>query len=166
MKGRTSDSTGVGSWESIDWKQCVLQISKLQKRIFKATRDAKQGNGRWNKVRSLMKLLLKSRFALLIAIKKVTQINQGRNTPGVDGIVVIDNIQRNRLIKTWNWKDSAIPARRVYIPKSNGKKRPLGIPSIKDRIGQAIMTLAYEPVFEVNFEPSSYGFRPGVRFVG
>lgn len=161
MKDRTSNSIGVGNWESTNWKVCTLQVSKLQRRIFKATQDAKQGIGSSNKVRSLMKLLLKSHAALLLAIKKVTQVNQGRKTAGVDGVIVLDNAQRNQLIDEWNWNDAAIPARRVYIPKSNGKKRPLGIPAIKDRIGQALMKFAYEPVFEVSFEPSSFGFRPG-----
>ncbi|MEO1373449.1 MAG: group II intron reverse transcriptase/maturase [Cyanobacteria bacterium J06635_10] len=161
MKDRTSNSIGIQNWESTNWKVCTTQVSKLQRRIFRATQDAKQGSGSWNKVRSLMKLMLKSRHALLLAIRKVTQINKGRKTAGIDGVVVVDNNQRNQLIETWNPNEVAIPTRRVYIPKSNGKKRPLGIPAVKDRIGQAVMKLAYEPVFEVDFEPSSFGFRTG-----
>ena len=160
MKCRTSNSTGINDWADIDWKVVNVQVSKLQKRIFRATRDARNGSGSWKKVRDLMKLLQRSFSVLLLAIQKVTQMNQGKDTAGVDGFVAIDNQQRSKLMSSWNWTE-ALPARRVYIPKRNGKKRPLGIPAIKDRIGQAIMKMAYEPVFEVSFEPGSYGFRPG-----
>ncbi len=160
MKCRTSNGTGINDWSDIDWKVVNSQASKLQKRIFRATRDAKIGCGSWKKVRGLMKLLIRSHSALILAIQKVTQLNQGRKTAGVDGFTAIDNKQRTRLMNSWNWTE-AIPVKRVYIPKRNGKKRPLGIPAIKDRIGQAIMKMAYEPVFEVSFEPRSYGFRPG-----
>ncbi|NEO92895.1 MAG: hypothetical protein F6K56_22745 [Moorea sp. SIO3G5] len=95
-----------------------------------------------------------------MAIQKVTQINKGRGTAGVDGLTAITHEQKTNLINNWNWS-KAKPTKRVYIPKRNGKKRPLGIPTINDRIGQAILKMAYEPVFEVSFEPGSYGFRPG-----
>lgn len=159
MKDR-ANSIGAMEWENIDWKVANTHIRKLQRRIFKATRNARNGNGSWNKVRSLMKLVLRSRAALLLAIQKVTQLNEGKNTPGVDGFITIDNRGRTSLINKWNWEDVK-PTRRIYISKANGKKRPLGIPTIKNRIGQAIMLLAYEPVFETDFEASSYGFRRG-----
>lgn len=159
MNDRTRKGIGASNWENIDWKVVNTQVRKLRKRIFKATQNAFNGTGSWNKVRSLMKLLMRSFSALLMAIKKVTYLNKGRNTAGVDGFKAISNEQRNSLIRNWDWYDTK-PTKRVYIPKANSKKRPLGIPTIFDRIGQAIMLYAYEPVFETTFEPSSYGFRP------
>lgn len=160
MKDRTSISIGAKDWGNIDWKAANNQIHKLQRRIFRATQNARNGKGSWSTVRSLMKLVLKSRSALLLSIQKITQLNKGKKTPGIDGFVTIDNQGRSSLIKNWKW-DDVKPTRRIFIPKANGKKRPLSIPTIKNRIGQAIMLLAYEPCFETSFEASSYGFRKG-----
>ena len=157
--GTANGSIGTIDWTDINWKTVNRKVLKLRYRLFRAANNARTGIGSWNTVRSLMKLLHRSFFALLHAIHKVTYLNKGKNTPGIDGLTITD---RNRIIREWNWSMvKCLPTRRVYIPKSNGKKRPLGIPAIHDRIAQAILLLSYEAVFEGTFEGSSYGFRPG-----
>lgn len=112
---------------------------------------------------SLQRLLASSRAAKLLAIRKVGQENSGRRTPGVDGVVSESNRDRERLFKDGlNLKGYVPqPVRRVFIPKANGKQRPLGIPTMKDRAMQCLVKLALEPEWEAVFEPRSYGFRPG-----
>lgn len=107
--------------------------------------------------------MLKSRANVEHSVRQVTQINKGRKTPGVDGRVALTPDGRTELIKELlqdqTWKTQ--PAKRVYIPKANGRKRPLGIPTIADRCRQAMVKNALEPEWEARFEPCSYGFRPG-----
>jgi len=145
-------------WNAIDWRKVQRSVSNLRRRIFRASKE-----GDHRKVRSLQKLVLRSYANALLSVRRVTQINAGRNTPGVDMLVVKTPKARNELvdhIRSYQpWKAS--PARRVYIPKANGKLRPLGIPTIIDRVMQAIVKNALEPYWEARFEPASYGFRPG-----
>lgn len=114
-------------------------------------------------VRSLQRLLMRSYSNILVSVRRVTQTNSGKHTPGVDKLVVKTPAARgvlaDTLAKFIPWKP--LPARRVNIPKPNGKMRPLGIPSIIDRCLQAIVKNALEPFWEAKFEGTSYGFRPG-----
>jgi RNA-directed DNA polymerase len=115
------------------------------------------------KARSLQKLMLHSRSNILTSVRRVTQTNAGKNTPGVDKVVVKTPTARGKLVDDLStytlWQ--AKPVRRVYIPKANGKLRPLGIPIVKDRCLQAMVKNALEPFWEAKFESISYGFRPG-----
>ncbi|MGB3206072.1 MAG: group II intron reverse transcriptase/maturase [Crinalium sp.] len=146
------------NWNQINWKKVYAVIRNLRRRIFRATVQ-----GDIKRLRNLQRLMLKSYSNILESVRRVTQINQGKNTPGVDKLLVktpaARGILADILTKFIPWKP--YPTKRVYIPKQNGKKRPLGIPSIIDRCLQAIVKNALEPQWEAKFEGISYGFRPG-----
>lgn len=164
MKDRTEYGIGAGGqsldWELLPWQSIEKSIRKLRRRIFRATREQK-----WNVVRSLMKLMLRSYLNLLVSVRRVTQQNKGKKTAGVDGEVALTSKMRMKLVRSMGkytfWK--AKPTRRVYIPKAGkpGQDRPLGIPIVRNRVAQAIVKNALEPCWEARFEPNNYGFRPG-----
>lgn len=164
MKDRTSDGIGAEGqtpeWELLPWQSIEKSITKLRRRIFRATREQK-----WNVVRSLMKLMIRSYCNLLISVRRVTQKNKGKKTAGVDGEVALTPKARMALVRSMGkytiWK--AKPTRRIYIPKAGkpGQERPLGIPVIRNRVSQAMIKNALEPCWEAQFESNSYGFRPG-----
>ncbi len=150
-----ASSANESQWCQIDWGQCERQVRRLQARIVKATRER-----RWSKVKSLQWLLTHSFAAKALAVKRVTE-NQGKETPGVDGVIWKPPEAKYRaigLLRRHGYRPQ--PLRRVYIPKANGKLRPLGIPTMKDRAMQALHLLALEPVAETLADPNSYGFRP------
>jgi len=144
------------AWYQINWRQAERNVRRLQTRIAQATQP-----GKWGKVKALQHLLTHSLSGKALAVRRVTE-NTGKRTSGVDG----------HTWKTPEQKASAIhslrqrgyhpqPSRRVYIPKSNGKQRPLGILTMRDRAMQALYLLALDPVAETTADPNSYGFRRG-----
>ena len=130
-------------WDSVNWGAAEDDVRRLRQRIFTASKA-----GDLKRVRNLQKLMLRSWSNTLISVRQVTQRNAGRGTPGVDGQVALTStaraemaVQVHRRISTWD----PIPVRRVYVPKANGKRRPLGIPALMDRCHQARVRHALEP---------------------
>lgn len=158
MKSHNPDcalETTLANWNSINWKQVSQKVKSLQLRIAKAIRE-----GKHNKAKALQWILSHSFTAKLLAVKRVTE-NAGKRTPGTDGIRWKTPGQKLQAAKSLIRKGyKALPLRRLYILKKNGKKRPLGIPTMKDRAYQALHLLSLEPISETLADNCSYGFRP------
>ncbi len=149
------NSTVKKTWKTIDWKQAEDHVKRLQLRIVKATQQKK-----WRLVKRLQYLITHSFYAKALSIKKVIS-NQGKHTPGIDGITWKSDAQRFQAIGLLDPNHySAKPVKRIYITKFGKKeKRPLGIPCMIDRAMQALFLLALEPVTECTSDANSYGFR-------
>ena len=145
---------GEVPWHSIDWAEAHRYVKRLQMRIAKATWE-----GRWSKVKALQWLLTHSFYGKAMAVKRVTE-NRGKRTAGVDGALwKTPQSKAHAVLQLKRRGYCAQPLRRVYIPKANGKKRPLGIPTMQDRAMQALYALALDPVAETTADVNSYGFR-------
>jgi RNA-directed DNA polymerase len=151
-------ATTARDWERINWLQVEKAVRRLQHRIFMA-----KARGDVRRTESLQRLLTSSWYAKLLAVRKVAQENGGRKTPGIDGVVSTSSKDRVRLLKDGLHLQGyrPLPVRRVFVPKANGKLRPIGIPTLHDRSMQYLVKLALEPEWEAVFEPNSFGFRPG-----
>lgn len=147
----------TAEWRLINWRKLERRVFKLQKRIYRASQ-----RGDIASLRKLQKMLMKSWSARTLAVRRVTQDNQGKKTAGVDGLKSLTPKQRLDLLLKLHLGTKASPTRRVWIAKpGTEEKRPLGIPTMNDRALQALVKLALEPEWEARFEPNSYGFRPG-----
>jgi RNA-directed DNA polymerase len=147
----------VSGWSTIDWKYVNRVVFEYQAHIYAASKQNDMPT-----VRTLQNQLIRGKSARLLAVRRVTQDNQGKNTPGVDGIKSLPPEERLKLVDALKLTGKSTPVRRIYVPKPNSEeKRPLGIPTIYDRALQALALLAIEPEWEARFEPNSYGFRPG-----
>jgi len=141
-------------WHTTDWYRVTRDVRRLQVRIVKATQE-----GRWNKVRALQRLLTHSHSGKVLAVRRVTE-NQGKDTAGVDGVIWNTPARKAEAVhqlRRHGYRPR--PLRRVYIPKRNGKKRPLGIPTMRDRAMQALYLQALDPIAETTGDRDSYGFR-------
>lgn len=144
-------------WKSIPWQKLEKNIFKLQRRIYQAS-----NRGDVKTVHRLQRLLMKSWSAKCLAVRRVSQDNQGKKTAGIDGVKSLTPDQRLTLVSNLELNHEVKPTRRVRIPKpGTTETRPLGIPTMNDRALQALAKLALEPEWEAKFEENSYGFRPG-----
>ena len=153
-KAVCASSREAVSWHRIAWTRCRRNVKRLQARIVKATEEGRRG-----KVKALQWLLTHSLSGKALAVNRVTE-NKGKNTPGVDGETWSTPEEKTDAMASLDRRGyHPQPLRRVYIPKSNGKQRPLGIPTMKDRAMQALYLLALDPVSETKADKNSYGFR-------
>ena len=152
----SAPSNKVSEWQAIDWPKLRRNVRRLQLRIAKAIRA-----GKYDRAKALSWLLTHSRSAKLLAVKRVTD-NKGAKTPGVDNVIWRTDRQKYAAVQNLKRRDyRPLPLRRHYIPKKNGKLRPLSIPTLRDRAMQALHALALKPIAETVADRNSYGFREG-----
>jgi RNA-directed DNA polymerase len=152
---KAPDTSPSEQWAEIPWRKLEHHLYRLQKRIFKASE-----RGDLKTVHKLQKRLMKSRSARLLAVRRVTQDNQGKKTAGIDGVRAVQPAGRLAMAEAIHPKQLAKrkpqPLRRVWIPKpGKNEQRPLGMPVMLDRACQALAKLALEPQWEAKFEANS-----------
>src|SRR5262249_36459795 len=156
---QASSGLTMSTWHRINWAACYRQVRSLQRRIVQAVQA-----GGWRKVKRLSYLLVHSFAARALAVKRVTE-NTGKKTPGIDGELWDTPEKKATAVeRIGRWRNyRPVPLRRLYIPKKNGKTRPLPIPAPIDRGNQSLWLQALEPIAETRADRNSYGFRPKRR---
>ena len=145
------------AWQDIPWKKVQRHVFHLQKRIYRATQ-----RGQVRTAHKLQKLLVKSWYARLLAVRRISQDNRGKHTAGIDGVKSLTPTRRWQLAKSLHLDGQATPLRRTWIPKrGSAEKRPLGMPTQHERARQTLVRQALEPEWEAKLSPQTYGFRPG-----
>jgi RNA-directed DNA polymerase len=154
---KTESSINENTWNDLKWGKLQSHVRRVQYQIYKT-----QKSGNTNRVHSLQRMLINSKAAKLVATHRVTTLNKGKRTAGIDKKVLLKPEEKYQLAITLSLDGQASPIRRVWLPKPGKiEKRPLGIPIICDRAKQELARMALEPQWEAVFEPNSYGFRPG-----
>lgn len=149
-----ASSTDANNWNQVNWKAVDRSVYRMQVRIAKSIREK-----RWGKAKALQRLLSRSFYGKLWSVKRITS-NKGSRTPGIDGVTWNSPGKRWRAVLNLNVRGyRSRPLRRIYIPKKNGKKRPLGIPTLHDRAMQELFAIGLRPIAETVADKHSYGFR-------
>ena len=154
---KTQGSSLKVTWQDLPWKKIHRHVFRLQKRIDQATQREDVRTAR-----KLQKLLVKSWYARLLAVRRISQDNRGKKTAGVDGVKLLTPAERWHLANVIRLDGQATPLRRTWIAKrGSDEKRPLGIPTQHERARQTLVRQALEPEWEAKLSPHTYGFRPG-----
>lgn len=157
LRAKTQGQALTVAWQNIPWTKVHRHVFRLQKRIDRATQ-----RGEVQTAHKLQTLLMKSWYARLLAVRRISQDNRGKHTAGIDGVKSLTPTRRWRLAQSLQLDGQTTPLRRTWIPKrGSAEKRPLGMPPQRERARQTFVRQALEPAWEAQLSPHTDGFRPG-----